>query len=169
MKLDRPVLKLPLSPLERWLEVVSILGVAFSIVMLLASWKSLPETIPSHFGLSGKADAVGNKSFLVPMPITIVCMYLLLTVVSRFPHIFNYPWPITEENAERQYRLAREVLAWIKAQDVWMLAAMDWMVIRVAQSKAESLGSSVFILLAIFVGAQTIIVSWYICRMCKAK
>jgi len=39
---------------------------------------------------------------------------MLVTIVSRYPHTSNYPFPIIEANAERQYRLARELMSMMR-------------------------------------------------------
>ena len=36
-----------------------------------------------------------------------IALFGILTALARVPHAYNYPWPITAENAARQYRLAR--------------------------------------------------------------
>ncbi|NLG84106.1 MAG: hypothetical protein GX493_05750 [Firmicutes bacterium] len=49
-------------------------------------------------------------------------MYAVLSIVRRYPHRFNFPWEITEANAEAQYRIARHMLACLKAETIWGLS-----------------------------------------------
>ena len=58
--------------------------------IVVAAWflgahsiQSLPERIPTHFGLSGAADATGPASSLWTMPVVITGMYLFLTAIQR--------------------------------------------------------------------------------------
>jgi len=47
---------------------------------------------------------------------------------------------VEERNEARQYRIALSMLAWLKAEVVWMLALIVWATVRVALGKAEGLG-----------------------------
>jgi len=47
--------------------------------------------------------------------------------MERYPHRYNYLWPITEENAETQYRLAREFIAGLKAICALLFLSIVWL------------------------------------------
>lgn len=146
----RPVLRVPFSPLEVILEVMALVGVLFSILFVALSWPDMPPTIPTHFGASGRADAWGGRETLFILPaIAMALVYIPMTILSRFPHLFNYPWSITEANAARQYHLARVLLAFMKAETVWLFAYIEWQTIQVALGKAEGLGAA---FLPVFMG-----------------
>jgi uncharacterized membrane protein len=169
VKTTRPILQLPLSSREMLLEVASIVGVLTCIAMLVPVWKTIPQTVPSHFDLSGKADAMGSKSFLLIIPCIVVFMYVLMTAISRFPHIFNYPFPTTADNAERLYRMAREMMSWIKTLDIWMVTIMNWMLLQVATGRSTSIGSSIMIVVAALVVIQTTVLGLGVYGMSRAK
>ncbi|HSZ85804.1 MAG TPA: DUF1648 domain-containing protein, partial [Puia sp.] len=62
--------------------------VALVPVFYLATiYDSLPETIPTHFGFSGKPDGFGNKSILwttgAILPIVSIGIYFLLSNLYR--------------------------------------------------------------------------------------
>lgn len=48
------------------------------------------------------------------MPILATVIYIGLTALNKYPHIFNYMTTITEFNAQRQYALATRMLRFIK-------------------------------------------------------
>ena len=162
----RPVLKLPLSPRESALEVVSVGGLAFLLYTFLIGWVELPDVIPTHFGATGEADSWGPKSTLLVLPILTVVLYALLIVLSRFPHIYNYPVAITEENAERLYRLGREAMYWLKAQLVWMMGYLQWSMIQVSLGRAEKLNATVMWL---FVAALFVTAGWLAVKSYREK
>jgi len=60
----------------------------------LTAYSTLPETIPTHFGLSGKADAVGSKSLFLFLPIvfSLAPAVILLVIRFRFTLINKYPY-----------------------------------------------------------------------------
>lgn len=136
----RPVLDLPLTPREIVLEILAVLGVGVMVYLVVDSWSTLPESIPTHFNVQGEPDSWGRKGTLLLLPIMGLGFYGLMTIVNRFPHSFNYLWQITEENAERQYRLAREMMLWLKLELVWMFAYIEWVIIRTARGQEDRLG-----------------------------
>lgn len=58
----------------------------------------LPEIIPTHFGLGGKADSFGSKNSILGLPIIATFAVGLLQFFSGKPQYFNYPVKITEAN-----------------------------------------------------------------------
>jgi uncharacterized membrane protein len=137
---NRPKLTLPRSPLEKVLEVVGVLLLLFMVGLLLVSWPSVPETIPTHFNAAGQPDNYGGKGSLVVVPIVALVLYALLTVVSFFPQVFNFPWRITEQNAEAQYRLARTLLTWLKVELLATMTYILWMQTQAALNHLPGLG-----------------------------
>ena len=67
-------------------------------------------------------------------------MDVLMSVVPRFPYQFRPLGWVTERNKARQRRIALSMLAWLKAEVVWMLALIVWTTVRAAMGKAEGLG-----------------------------
>ncbi len=159
----RPVLKLPLTDWEKGLELLSVLGVLFVFLLVYQSWGVLPDRIPTHFGFTGQPNAWGNKESLFFLPLIALAMYLLLTIVSIFPHTFNYPGKITEENAAAQYIMARYLIAVLKVETIWLFAYIQWVTIEVALEKATGL-SNLFLPIVMVVMVGTIIVYVYKAR-----
>lgn len=136
---ERPILTIPYSSQEKTLEAVAIGGIFLSSVMLILFWPTLPSSVPSHFDVSGVVDAWSDKKVSLIYPAVSVILYAGLTVLSWYPHIFNYAWPITEQNAQWQYQLARSLLAWLKVEIIVLLTWLEWLTIRVALGQANGL------------------------------
>jgi len=109
----RPRVPLRFGGFDYALEATGVLLLALFLIVA-AGWRALPERVPIHFGVDGKADAWGSRSSSLLLPVIAVVLYGSLTALSRFPHAFNYPVPITPENAETQYRLAVRLLLALK-------------------------------------------------------
>jgi uncharacterized membrane protein len=74
----------------------------------------LPETIPVHFDVAGKPDGYGDKISILFIPLLTTALLAGMTILNRYPHIFNYPVKITEQNVVRQYRSATLLIRWLK-------------------------------------------------------
>lgn len=159
----RPVLKLPLTGWEKGLEILSVMGVLFTFILVYQSWGILPDRIPTHFGFTGQPDAWGNKESLFFLPLIALVMYLFLTIISRFPHTFNYPVKITAENEANQYLIARHLIAVLKVETIWLFAYLQWATIEIALGKATGL-SNLFLPIFMVVMAGTIVVYFYKAR-----
>ncbi len=137
---NRPVLDLPMSSAEKLAETAAAMGLVFFSGTLISYWPELPNEIPIHFGLSGEPDAFGSKTKLLILPIVTLLVYAGLTVLRRFTRAYNYPSEITVDNAPRQYSLARTLIAWLKAEVIWLFAYVCWKTCRVAIGEEAGLG-----------------------------
>ena len=133
---QRPRITVPRTLPDYLGEALALAGAAGGVLLLVVIWAELPDQIPRHFGFSGEPTAwSGRWSAVFPVAVA-VGLYLGLTLLNRVPHVFNYPFPITEQNAALQYRLARSMLIWLKALCVWMMVSIVWSQARVALGDA---------------------------------
>lgn len=135
---QRPILSLRLSPLSIAGEIAAAIAILLAVLIIVHFWAVLPDRIPIHFGFSGQPDAWGDKMMIWLLPAVAAIMFVALAVVSRYPHTFNYSVRITEENARRQYLLARSLLVWLKAEVCWLFAFIVRQQIIVALGNAQS-------------------------------
>jgi uncharacterized membrane protein len=133
---QRPRLELPRTRLEITLEFFAAAGVSLGLYLLFTMYSQLPERIPVHFDFSGRPDSWGGKETLWFLGAIMVVMYGAMTLICRVPHLFNYPWSITAENAERQYRIARTFLTLLKTEIIWFFALLIYETIEVGMGEA---------------------------------
>lgn len=133
----QPVIEVPASATDMAVEAAALVGLAASIVLVVWALPILPEKIPIHFDFWGKPDGWGPKTGLFFLVGITAFSYVALTVVNLFPHIFNYPVRITEENAPRQYAIATSALRWLKLEIVWLITYTEWAAIQTALGKAR--------------------------------
>ncbi|KEO82015.1 hypothetical protein EL26_17755 [Tumebacillus flagellatus] len=131
---NRPVLHIPKTALEKWHDWISVLLLLAAMGYLAFVGPQLPEIIPTHVNGSGDVNGWGNKWVLLLMPLLSIVLFIGFTVLSKFPHTFNYRQAITEENAFRQYRMGRLVLSWVKLFTVVLFTGIEWFMIQLAFS-----------------------------------
>jgi uncharacterized membrane protein len=120
----RPVLQLRWRATDRTLEILAAAGLVLLILGSITAVATLPRSVPVHFDLAGKADGWGSRSLVLALPIAALVLYVMLSLVARVPHWYNYPRTITPMNAERQYLLARRLVIALKATLVWVFLAI---------------------------------------------
>jgi uncharacterized membrane protein len=162
----RPILPLPRSGAEIVVESLAALGVLSAWLIVAVSWSALPEIVPHHFDGSGRPDAWGSKYLLWIFPALALFFYVGFTLLARIPHRFNYWVPLTEQNAERQFRNARCLLAVLKAEVTAFMAFLGWDIIRLVKGNGEKL-SGYLIPVAILVILGTVAV--FMVRSLRAR
>lgn len=140
METERPKIKVILSTTDK---IVEILG--WIILLVLWGWtfthySSLPDTIPTHFNAAGEADGFGTKVSIIALPVIASLLFIGITVLNRYPHSFNYPTAITQDNALRLYTLATRMLRFLKLVLVVVFGGIEFMTIQHATGKAAGLG-----------------------------
>ena len=111
---ERPKLKIKLDQSDRVIEILSLIILTGFWTYCILAFKEMPDIIPTHFNAMGKADAYGSKNYIWGLPVVSSIIYIGISLLNQFPHIFNYPITITEENAEKQYRWATKLLRILK-------------------------------------------------------
>lgn len=158
-RLDRPRLDLPWTAVDRLLAALATLGALLLLGAVPAVWSRLPDRVPTHFGFTGQPDAWGAKGTLLLLPLIGWVMYLSLLALTRVPHLYNYPVPITPENAEVQYRLARRLVLALAAVVVWLFLAIFAGSALVAFGKEGALPAG---LLTAGIAAPFLVTLWYL-------
>ncbi|MCL6589556.1 MAG: DUF1648 domain-containing protein [Firmicutes bacterium] len=139
MATKRPKIKIPLTKLDIYLEFLTGLILAVNFFILVLNWFKLPKAIPSHFNFLGEIDAYGDKNILLLLLLLVLALYILLSVISKFPHIYNYPVEITEENAEKQYRNAIRLMRIMKFVMVAIFTYIQYAIIKSALNQKSEL------------------------------
>lgn len=165
-KKTRPKIKIEKSTFDIFLEVISFIGLIYIWFLVFKYYPSLPETIATHFNAAGKINDYGSKSTILLLPAIGTFVYLLLTLISNFPHTFNYLVEITKENAERQYKLAVQMIRFLKVDIIIIFGIITNSIIKSAISNKSDLG---IWFVPLFLGITFIPMIFYIIQMVRAK
>ena len=139
------------TKIEIVLEFISILAILAFIVFTFFNWPNVPQRIPTHFNWSGIPDSWGTKGTVPIMIYITVFIFILLTVISRFPRVINFPIAIKEENPKSHIQLRFSLILWLKAELVLATSYLGIQGIRVSLGYAEGLGSFIVPMILIIV------------------
>lgn len=139
--MSRPIIKIPLRPVDWVLEIVALVILFATIIFIFSAYESLPDKIATHFNSKGEPDAYGSKSTVwIVIGINII-LYMLLSLAARIPHKFNYLVEITEQNAARQYQIALDVIRGLKVITVFIFCFLAFRKVMIADGEATGLGN----------------------------
>ncbi len=141
---QRPRLKLLLSRGDVLLEMLAISLLLICWVLAIYGFYILPESIPVHFDMSGKVTRYGSKFNIFLMPLIATVLFIGMSILNKYPHVFNYPYPITPENAEKQYRTASRLIRWLKFLTVTLFLFIDIVIIQAARYSTNIIPSWLF-------------------------
>jgi uncharacterized membrane protein len=117
-----------------------------ALIVLIATWgftvyhfNKLPDIIATHFDFNGNPDGFGSKFTIWLLPIIITLVYILIYVLNRYPHKFNYLTKITEQNASKQYKMAARMMRVILFNITLLFAFITFKEINGAYTKSSSL------------------------------
>jgi hypothetical protein len=151
--------------MRRSLEAISLGALALQFWI---TWRAfygplpLPARIATHFDLAGNPNGWGSPSALLLLPAVAVALYLLISAVSLFPSVFNFPVRVTPENRPRLEMLAIQMIAWLKAELVCLFTWIQGAAIEAARRGHGGLAPALFpVALAAIFGT----IGWYLMAM----
>ncbi|MFO0323361.1 MAG: DUF1648 domain-containing protein [Bacteroidota bacterium] len=162
----RPKIKLELTTADKIFEFVGWISMVMVCVFTISNYEKLPDIIPIHFGADGHADGYGRKLNILLLPFIATVLFIGLTILNRFPHVFNYPTYITEENAYRQYTNATRLIRYLKFIIVIIFGIIAFQTCEYA--KVKTMGLGVWFLPLIF-GLIFIPLTYFLIKMLKEK
>ncbi|MCF6142046.1 DUF1648 domain-containing protein [Flavobacterium sp. K77] len=137
---ERTKIKLELTTFDKTLEILgwtSILAIWF---LTITNYINLPDIIPIHYNGAGQADGFGGKGNILTLPLIATILFIGLTILNKFPLLFNYPTNITPENELRQHTNATRLLRYLKFIIVVIFGLLALQTIRNVNGETSGLG-----------------------------
>lgn len=147
--MQKPKINPPLRRIDYILEALAAVCLLYAVVQIIVVYPQLSESVPIHFDMQGTVDGWGKKSTILLYPLISLFIFSGMTVLNRYPHLFNYPVPITESNAEKQYQLAKSLVSALKFTVTGMLLYTQIRSVSVAKEMATGMGASFTIIVLI--------------------
>ena len=163
---ERPKLKLEHTQADKTVEIIGWLLIFGVWSLTIINYQSLPDIIPTHYNGAGVADGFGDKWMILTLPLVATVLFVGLTILNKFPHIFNYPTEITADNALRQYTNARRLIRYLKVIIVIIFGLIAFQTIRHANGQSEGLG---IWFLPMTIGLIFILLIYFLIKSTKTK
>jgi len=107
-----------------WLELIPLAIVVFTFTYMIAYYGALPDSIPRHFGASGRPDAWSDKGIIIVLPVLSFWIYFQSLLINWFLIIApEDPAKVVNLSAERKKKLCFKRLESIRA----LMARMLWL------------------------------------------
>lgn len=97
-------IKLKYTRLQIALEILGFLLFVGMIAFVFTQWDQFPQRIPAHYNATGEIDDWGDKNVILHVLALSVFLYVVITVSSFLPKIWNIPVSTPEENKEKVYQ-----------------------------------------------------------------
>lgn len=151
-----PRLQLQPSRFDRALETAGWITLLSLWAIALYHYSSLPDSIPTHYNIAGRPDRYGKKTSLLLLPLIGTVLFAIITLLNKYPHIFNYPGKITETNASLQYASATRLLRVLKLGILVTFTLIAWKTIATATGQANGIGWWPLVTLICFIVLPTV-------------
>ena len=121
-------------------KILELLGLTALALLGWMTWSALygphplPGRVPTHFDASGQPNGWGSPAGMVLLPLIAGMLYLLMSVVMRFPSAFHFPVRSTALNRARLEAVTLDMIAWLKTELACLFAVLQWAFIQAAES-----------------------------------
>ena len=138
---EGPEIKLDLTITDKIFEILGWISLVAVWVFTITNYNNLPDIIPIHFNGAGQADVFGGKGTILTLPIVSTILFIGMTVLNKFPHLFNHPTNITKENELRLYTNATRLIRYLKLILVSIFGFIVFKTIQNVNGEADGLGN----------------------------
>jgi uncharacterized membrane protein len=139
-KMDkRPKIPLNLAPLDYFFELIGAIGLACLILLPICFYNDLPNEIPKHFNALGQVDAYGKREIIWLFPAIGLVLYIAMTILNKYPFIFNYPVKVTTDNAERLFKIGTRSIRLLKVVIILSFVFLNFKTIEIALNRTDEI------------------------------
>ena len=153
----RPKFKPQLTQNDWILEIAGWLTLLALWIVTLWYYTELPVLIPIHFDLAGNINDEGSKITIFILPLFGSIIFTGMTLLNRYPHLFNYPVKVTVENAERLYTTASRLIRYLKFATVFIFTIISFLTVQNSMGRLEGLSVWIIPLMVVMIFVPLII------------
>jgi uncharacterized membrane protein len=138
---QNPKIKIQLSSADKAIELFTWLLLIAFLGYVIVNYANLPAIIPSHYNALGRADGFSGKGAILALPIIASIICSGLSVLNKYPHLFNYPTKITAANVVQQYTKATQLIRYVKLVIILLFGFIVLQTIRNANKQVQEIGA----------------------------
>ncbi|MFC4261639.1 DUF1648 domain-containing protein [Ferruginibacter yonginensis] len=157
---QRPIIKIINTKFDVAIIVTTYILLFILCVATVVIFYKAPDIIPTHFNIEGKIDSYGNKATLFILPLITLGVTLLLQWLCKYPHLFNYPQHINENNAATLYQQGIRLLRWVNVGIIVLMLFLQYEICNSIHATTSQLSTGVFIVLLLCTTLLPIIVAY---------
>ncbi|WP_217131567.1 DUF1648 domain-containing protein [Leucobacter chinensis] len=121
---ERPPRTYVTGPVTRCARYLTIAAAVAVVVVGIVGYVSMPDTIPTHYGVNGEPDQWGPRGSFIALLILAALVSAGMVIASYFPGSVNVPRVIPVEKAQAYYRRVEQLLIAVAAVTVILYAAI---------------------------------------------
>lgn len=133
-------------------NLISLLSVVGIVLYVIITWKNIPDMIPGHYNIAGEIDKYSSKNSIWILIVVQILLFTMMSVLERFPNIWNTGVKITEENREIVYTNLRNIQTYLKMMIMIYFSYMTFQ--SIGGGNLHSM--SIFIFLVLVFGGMAI-------------
>ncbi len=162
--MKQPKIKIPKTRFEIAFDAIGIIFYILIVSYLATHYNTLPNRVPSHFNALGEADRFGNKQTLLILPVISGGLWILMTILEKYPHVFNY-LNLREDNMEAQYKNGRLMVNVLKNEIVLLFGAITYLTVQIATGDAVGLGEVFLPIFLVVILGSMFVFMWKMLKM----
>jgi hypothetical protein len=152
-------------------KTLELIGILALVVLFWMAWSALygvnplPDRVATHFDAAGNANGWGSPKGLLLFPLMAAVLYLLMSLVTRFPTSFHYPVRVTPRTVILLQEVTLDMIAWLKTELACLFAVLEWAFVRSARTDDGHLFP---LILPFFIATIFITIGWHWIAMLRA-
>ena len=111
---ERIKIKLELTKVDMASEIISWFLIIYIWILTITNYLNFPDIIATHYNDAVDTDELVEKWIIFTLPLVMTVLFVGMSILNKFPHIYNYPINITKENAFTQYTNATRLIRYLK-------------------------------------------------------
>lgn len=124
-------------------NIICLVLIFYMFIYANGKITGLPDTIPVHFNLSGKADGFGSKKTIYLFPVISVVLFILFNVTSNGQ--IDYPVPITPENQKIQFFISKVSYNLVVLSTIWLFYVIEKSIVEMVESGAKRISFGIWL------------------------
>ena len=146
---ERPKITIELTDTDKIIEMTSWLLLRAIWVFTIMKYTELPDIIPVHYDGTGHVNEFGDKATIIFLPAIGTIMAIGLTVLNKYPHVFNYLKKITPENALEQYTNATRMIRFLNLSTTLVIGIVVLMIVTDSSKETVEPGGGIMLVILI--------------------